>query len=130
MLGSEKAFEDIIKAINDKTSLPHSVSLAPESATTQFRNNSNTRRNSSLPLTVTRRVMEPFFSKNIRFEEIVVLTEAYGFRLARINGSHHIFVHPEVRELINLQKVNGMAKPYQIRQLLKLVELNSLRMGE
>ncbi|WP_242833865.1 type II toxin-antitoxin system HicA family toxin [Desulfosporosinus sp. OT] len=69
-------------------------------------------------------------SKNIRFEEIVALTQAYGFRLARINGSHHIFVHPEVRELINLQNVNGMAKPYQIRQLLKLVELNNLRMGE
>jgi predicted RNA binding protein YcfA (HicA-like mRNA interferase family) len=61
---------------------------------------------------------------------MVALTEEYGFRLARINGSHHIFVHPEVRELINLQNVNGMGKPYQIRQLLKLVEMNSLRMGE
>ena len=69
-------------------------------------------------------------SKNVRFEEVVALAEIYGFRLARIKGSHHIFVHPEVRELINLQNVNGMAKPYQIRQLLKLVELNSLRMGE
>ncbi|EGW37856.1 hypothetical protein DOT_4264 [Desulfosporosinus sp. OT] len=79
-----------------------------------------------------RRILERILSgsKNIRFEEIVALTQAYGFRLARINGSHHIFVHPEVRELINLQNVNGMAKPYQIRQLLKLVELNNLRMGE
>ncbi|MDR3586019.1 MAG: type II toxin-antitoxin system HicA family toxin [Desulfosporosinus sp.] len=79
-----------------------------------------------------RRILERILSgsNNIRFEEIVALAEIYGFRLARINGSHHIFVHPEVRELVNLQNVNGMAKPYQIRQLLKLVELNSLRMGE
>jgi len=80
----------------------------------------------------TRRILERILSgsKNIKFKEIVALIEAYGFRLARINGSHHIFVHPEVREIINLQNVDGMAKPYQIRQLLKLVELNSLRMGE
>lgn len=68
-------------------------------------------------------------SKNIKFEEVVILAKAYGFRLTRINGSHHIFIHPEVRELINLQSVNGMAKPYQIKQLLKLVEINSLRLG-
>jgi len=80
----------------------------------------------------TRRILERILSgsKNVRFEEVVALAEIYGFRLARIKGSHHIFVHPEVRELINLQNVNGIAKPYQIRQLLKLVELNSLRMGE
>jgi len=30
-------------------------------------------------------------------------------------GSHHIFVHPQVQELVNLQNVGGKAKPYQIR---------------
>jgi hypothetical protein len=33
-----------------------------------------------------------------------------------------VFVHPDVRELINLQDVRGQAKPYQIRQFLRLVE--------
>ena len=54
-------------------------------------------------------------SKNIRFAEAVACAEAFGFQLSRINGSHHIYVRPEVTELINLQNVNGQAKPYQIR---------------
>ena len=51
-------------------------------------------------------------SKNIRFNEMVTLVEAFGFRLSRTSGSHHIFIHPEVREMVNLQEVNGKAKPY------------------
>ena len=51
-------------------------------------------------------------SKNIRFNEIIVLVEAFGFHLARVSGSHHIFTHPDVSELVNLQNVDGKAKPY------------------
>jgi predicted RNA binding protein YcfA (HicA-like mRNA interferase family) len=69
-------------------------------------------------------------SKNIRFGDMVVLVEAFGFRLARTDGSHHIFVHPEVAELVNLQDVHGQAKPYQIRQFLKLVERYRLEIGD
>ena len=54
----------------------------------------------------------------------------FGFRLQRINGSHHIFAHPEVSELVNLQDVNGKAKPYQVKQLLQLVERYDLRMED
>jgi predicted RNA binding protein YcfA (HicA-like mRNA interferase family) len=61
-------------------------------------------------------------SKNIRFTDMCRLVEAFGFSLSRINGSHHIFAHPNVPELVNLQEVKGQAKPYQIRQFLKLVE--------
>ena len=66
---------------------------------------------------------------NMRFSEIVALVEAFEFRLARTSGSHHIYVHPNVRELVNLQKVQGMAKPYQIRQFLRLVERYNLEIG-
>ena len=66
--------------------------------------------------------------KNVRFSEMVTLVEAFGFRLSRVKGSHHIFVHPQVRELINLQNVGGKAKPYQIRQFLRLVERYNLTM--
>ncbi len=69
-------------------------------------------------------------SKNIQFSEMVTLVEAFGFRLSRVNGSHHIFVHPNVREIVNLQEVNGKAKPYQIRQFLQLVERYDLKLGE
>ncbi len=53
---------------------------------------------------------------------MVSLVMAFGFQLDRVNGSHHIFTHPNLTELVNLQEVNGQAKPYQIRQFLKLVE--------
>ena len=69
-------------------------------------------------------------SKNISFNEMVTLIEAFGFRLSRVHGSHHIFVHPEVPELVNLQEIGGKAKPYQIRQFLRLVELYDLELED
>jgi predicted RNA binding protein YcfA (HicA-like mRNA interferase family) len=64
--------------------------------------------------------------RNIAFEDLLRLVEAFGFELRRVSGSHHIFAHPEIPELLNLQEVDGQAKPYQIRQLLKLVERYAL----
>jgi predicted RNA binding protein YcfA (HicA-like mRNA interferase family) len=69
-------------------------------------------------------------SKNIRFEDMVLLAQAFGFHLSRTRGSHHIFIHPELQELLNLQDAAGQAKPYQIRQFLKLVEKYDLRLEE
>lgn len=69
-------------------------------------------------------------SKNITFSEIVTLVEAFGFRLSRVTGSHHIFVRNDVPELVNLQEVGGMAKLYQIRQFLKIVERYNLEIGD
>ena len=66
---------------------------------------------------------------NIRFEEACALARAFGFHLSRVKGSHHIFVHPVVRELLNLQDVRGEAKAYQVRQLLRLVERYNLSLG-
>jgi predicted RNA binding protein YcfA (HicA-like mRNA interferase family) len=67
---------------------------------------------------------------NMRFTEMVTLVEAFGFELLRVKGSHHIFSHPAIIELVNLQEVNGQAKPYQIRQFLQLVERYDLELGE
>jgi len=58
------------------------------------------------------------------------LVRAFGFELDRVTGSHHIFRHPDVRELVNLQEVGGDAKPYQIRQFLRLIERYKLRLTE
>ncbi len=41
-------------------------------------------------------------TKNIRFSDAVALAEAFGFMLDRVNGSHHIFIHDEIPELLNL----------------------------
>ena len=68
--------------------------------------------------------------QNVKFNEMLALVTAFGFVLTRINGSHHIFTHPDIPELVNLQNVNGQAKPYQIRQFFKLVERYNLRLGE
>jgi hypothetical protein len=47
-----------------------------------------------------------------------------------VSGSHNVFTHPAIRELVNLQEIRGQAKPYQIRQLLKLVERYNLRLED
>jgi predicted RNA binding protein YcfA (HicA-like mRNA interferase family) len=69
-------------------------------------------------------------SKNIRFTEMVTLIESFGFKLNRTDGSHHIFSRPGIPELVNLQDVKGQAKPYQIRQFLKLVEKHDLKLED
>jgi predicted RNA binding protein YcfA (HicA-like mRNA interferase family) len=69
-------------------------------------------------------------SKNVRFSDLQQVAEGYGFILLRVTGSHHIYSHPGLEELINLQDVNGQAKPYQIKQFLKLVEKYDLRIAE
>lgn len=69
-------------------------------------------------------------SRNIRFADITGLVRAFGFKLSRTSGSHHIFTHPGIPELVNLQEVYGEAKPYQIRQFMKLVEKYNLRLED
>ncbi|MBI2166372.1 MAG: type II toxin-antitoxin system HicA family toxin [Chloroflexi bacterium] len=67
---------------------------------------------------------------NVAFDDLVNLTEGFGFQLVRVSGSHHIFTHPDLTELVNLQSVRGEAKPYQIRQLLRLVERYNIKLEE
>lgn len=69
-------------------------------------------------------------SKNIRFSEATACVKAFGFHLDRVKGSHHIFIHPHVPELVNLQNVNGKAKPYQIKQFQNIVEKYNLKIED
>jgi len=57
---------------------------------------------------------------NIRFNELCHLLQAKGFRM-RISGSHHIFTQSGVMERINLQCEGSKAKPYQVRQIRKIL---------
>ncbi|MDP2952797.1 MAG: type II toxin-antitoxin system HicA family toxin [Chloroflexota bacterium] len=59
---------------------------------------------------------------------MVNLVEGFGFRLARVSGSHHIFRHGLTGTKLNLQPYRGQAKPYQIDQFLGLVEQLNLTM--
>lgn len=65
---------------------------------------------------------------NVAFGDVRRLMESLGFELCRVSGSHHVFTHPEIPELINLQSVRRLAKPYQLRQLMRLVERYDLRL--
>ena len=67
-------------------------------------------------------------NKNINFDDFIYLISAFGFKLDRVSGSHHIFKHPEIFELINVQNVKGKVKPYQINQFLSLIEQYGLQM--
>lgn len=57
---------------------------------------------------------------NIRFEELRTFLLRLGFT-ERVRGSHHVFRREGVRELINLQRDGSHAKPYQVRQVRRVV---------
>jgi predicted RNA binding protein YcfA (HicA-like mRNA interferase family) len=68
---------------------------------------------------------------NIRFGDFARLVEAFGFVLDRQSGSHRIYKHPRHLDArVNLQPVNGQAKPYQVRQFLTLIEEYNLSLDE
>ena len=66
---------------------------------------------------------------NVRFGDLQDVVEAFGFALKRTRGSHWLYGHPGISEQLNLQEVHGEAKPYQVRQFLKLVERRNLKMA-
>jgi len=63
---------------------------------------------------------------NIPFEDFRHLLRRLGFE-ERIRGNHHIFTKGGIEEILNLQPRRGQAKPYQIRQFMKLVERYNLK---
>jgi hypothetical protein len=62
---------------------------------------------------------------NIRFSDLRGLVERAGFVLRSTRGSHRIYRHATRREipLINLQEERGgKAKPYQVRQVVRIID--------
>ncbi len=61
-------------------------------------------------------------AKNVKFIDLLKICKYY-FGEPRIRGSHHIFKMPWKGDpRINLQKDGNMAKPYQVRSVIKAVE--------
>ena len=79
-----------------------------------------------------RKLLEKIYNnnKNVKFNDLVVLVEAFGFVLTRSNGSHLIYKNFEINEWLNLQNKNGEAKPYQVKQFLEYIEIYNLQMEE
>jgi hypothetical protein len=65
---------------------------------------------------------------NVDFADLVSLINALGFDEIGGKGSHRVFAHAGVAELLNLQEVRGQAKPYQVRQVVALVRRYDLRL--
>ncbi len=66
------------------------------------------------------RVLRGTADSNIRFTDLRSVLLALGFSM-RIRGSHHVFRHPLVVERVNLQVDGAHAKPYQVRQVRRIL---------
>ena len=64
--------------------------------------------------------------RHIRFELLCRAAEKFGFSYRGGRGSHRIYVREGIREMLNFQDVGGKAKPYQVKQLCKIIEKYSL----
>ena len=59
---------------------------------------------------------------NVRFRDMCRLIEWFGFVPKGGKGSHQTYFHPGIKEIVDIQPLGGEAKPYQIRQLIRLVK--------
>lgn len=66
-----------------------------------------------------RTILDGRSDANIRFAELCALMRHLGFD-ERIRGSHHVYRRQDVSEKVNLQRDDGNAKPYQVRQARRL----------
>lgn len=62
---------------------------------------------------------------NISFEDLCGLLRHLGFD-ERIRGSHHIFTKEGVEEVLNLQPRGAKAKPYQVKQVRRVIARNRM----
>lgn len=58
---------------------------------------------------------------DIHFTDICEFLKHLGFEES-IRGDHHIFTRENVEEILNLQPDGSRAKPYQIRQVSRLMQ--------
>ncbi len=66
------------------------------------------------------RILRGTSDANIPFEEMRHLLHTFGFQ-ERIRGSHHIFGREGIEEILNLQPKGAMAKPYQVKQVRRVI---------
>jgi hypothetical protein len=67
-----------------------------------------------------RQILRGTADANISFDELRRLLSHLGFD-ERIRGSHHMFRKPGIEEKLNLQRDDGKAKVYQVRQVRAVI---------
>lgn len=96
------------RGIDRKTNIAHNISVKPKKIAQLARSN----------------------PAGVRFSDLCKLAEALGFTFQRQKGSHKVFAHDGLRQIMGFQNDHGMAKPYQVRQLLDCADKNNLSLGE
>ena len=66
---------------------------------------------------------------NIPFSKMCQLLKKLNFD-ERIRGDHHIFSRNDVEEIINLQPSGNKSKPYQVKQVRKLILKYKIKLGD
>ena len=66
---------------------------------------------------------------SIRFGDLRTLLMALGFE-ERIKGSHHIFTLEGRQAALNLQPDGSKAKPYQVKQVGRIITAHELTIDE
>ena len=69
---------------------------------------------------IRKRVLLGQSDANIDFDDLRGLLNFLDFT-ERIKGSHHIFTKTGIEEIINIQPKQGMAKPYQVKQIRNII---------
>lgn len=70
---------------------------------------------------------------SLKFKELCMLVEAVGYVFDRQTGSHRIYRHQLRREvpMVNIQEgKHGDAKPYQVKQVLQIIDAFDLEVDE
>ena len=68
--------------------------------------------------------------QDVRFDEICKIAEVFGFRYKGGKESHKVYSRKGIPEILNFQNVRGKAKPYQVKQFLKIIEDYNLTIKE
>lgn len=58
---------------------------------------------------------------NIRYADFQKLIVDLGFEFKRQRGSHTIYFHPGINEMMNIQKDGSKAKGYEVKQLRNII---------
>jgi len=66
------------------------------------------------------RLREPDRDAGWSFDELCGLLQRLGFEM-RVHGSHHFFRRLDTAGVMNLQPHGGQAKPYQVRQVRRVL---------
>ena len=69
-------------------------------------------------------------NKNVLYNDFATIIKSYGFSRTRSEGSHEIYRHKNVADIVNIQNDNGQAKPYQVKQFLFLIEKYDLKLED